>query len=210
MSMPQLELRILKKIPAKYLGGKIFDDDPPGLERAYGAAAALRDPWHAELQVRSRYCTMGELKETLAAEYPEADFSSWSASGGTDGQDVSVWTVNGMRIRVPYERYEAMKTEHVDAVVFECQAQAWSLDLPSGDRDWLETLLPRYIDPHVIPDLARMRYEYARKSDPEARAERISLSGWSGTQAPDVIGFISDGLAESRAVRCALYACVVD
>lgn len=211
MSMPQLELRILKKIPAKYLApNRIYDGDPPGLERAYGAAMGLRDPWHAGLEIRSRYATMSELKNVLAIEYPEADFSSWSATGGTEGRDVSVLTANGMTIRVPYERYEAMKTEHIDTAVFECQVQSWSLDLPSGDRDWLECLLPRYVDPHVIADLARMRYEYARKSSREARTDRISMAGWSGAQAPDVIGFVADGLAEARAARCALYACLVD
>lgn len=207
-----LELRMLRKIPAKYYKTEIFDGDPPGLERAYGAAADRKDPYHIRARIRSRYCSMDELKKYLLEHYENLDLSSWSMSGGYGHRDVRVSTGDGQSITVPYELYETLQTDHIDEAVFECQELCWSLDLAGSysDASWLEPILPCYIDRNVILETARMRIEYARRSDPEDRNERIGMAGWSGSMAPDVIGFLADGLAEAKSKRHALYACLVD
>lgn len=212
MGTRSLELRMLRKIPAKYYKTDIFDGDPPGLERAYGAAAGMSDEYHLKAKIRSSYCSMDELKAYLLENYKNLDLSSWSMSGGYNGQDVRVNDAIGQTVIVRYGIYESLESEHVDEAVFEYQELSWSIDLDPcrGDASWLEPVLPCYLDKKVLMELADIRYEHARKSSPEDRAERIDMAGWSGTTGPDVIGFLADGLAEAKSKRRALYACLVE
>ena len=212
MGARSLELRMLRKIPAKYHKTEIFDGDPPGLERAYGDAAELSDPYHIKAKVRSSYCTMDQLKAYLLENHKDLDLSSWSMSGGYAGHDVRVTDAAGRCLAIPYETYESLQTEHVDEAVFECQELSWSIDLDFyySDASWLEPVLPCYLDKKVLMELANMRYEYARRSSPGDRAERIDMAGYSGTARPDVLGFLADGLAEAKSKRRALYACMVE
>lgn len=211
MGSCSLELRMLRRIPAKYKKPAVFDGDPAGLEPAYGEAARIEDPWHIKLKVRSAYCSMDEFKAWLQKEHPGAVLEpSWSMTGGYYGYDVKVTDHNGDKITVPYGTYQSLKTPHVDAKVFERRELCWSLDLDYRDAPWLEPLFPAYIDEAFLARLAKMRYEFARKSDPADRTDRISEAGWSGRVSPDILGFLADGLAESKSKRCALYACLVD
>lgn len=212
MGTRSLELRMLRKIPAKYYKTDIFDGDPPGLERAYGAAADMSDDYHIRAKIRSGYCSMDELKAYLLENYKNLDLSSWSMSGGYGGQDVRVNDAIGQTVVIRYEIYKSLETEHIDEAVFECQDLSWSIDLDFyyGDASWLEPVLPCYLDKRTLMELTDIRYEYARKSSPEDRSERIGMAGYSGTMHPDVIGFLADGLAEAKSKQRALYACLVE
>lgn len=210
MGRRSLELRILKKIPARYYKTDVFDGDPAGLEQAYGDAAGLSDPYHIRARIRSRYCSMDQLKEYLVRNHPELDLSGWSMTGGYNHQDVRVTDMGGAVLVVPLDIYETLKTDHINESVFECQELCWSIDLGYNDEDWLAPVLPCYLDKKVLAELALIRYEWARKSDPEARSERVGMAGYSGSLCPDVIGFLADGLAEAKSKRCAVYACIVE
>lgn len=213
MGVKQLELKLLKPIPAKIkktAKTRVYDQEPAGLERAYGDAMKHPDDWHVELKVRSRYCSMDELKNWLMANDPTLDLSVWSMSCGTQpGQPVQI-SAQDRYIEIPWPQYENLKTDHIDPIMFERPVQAWSIDLNPGDASWLSPVLPAYIQIDTLMKLVRMRMEYARKSAPDTRGGRISMAGYSGAMPPDIIGFLADGWAEARYTRSALYARIVE
>lgn len=207
-----LELRMLKRIPARYKKREIWDGDPPGLEPAYGEITNPCDNWHLQAKIRSQYCSMDELKAYLKEACPELVLSpSWSMTGGiSPGSDVIVTDACGTRHLVPCAEYEKLKTWHVDERVFEMLELSWSLDLGIHDQDWLAPLLPDYVDISLLRKLVAMRVEFAKKSSPEDRGDRISEAGYTGLTAPDVVGFLADAMAEASSKRCEIYACLVD
>lgn len=207
-----LELKMLKRIPARYKPGKIWDGDPPGLEPSYGDICKNSDPWHYRAKIRTKYCSMAELKEYLASVHPELVLSpSWSMTGGSiAGTDVKVTDAAGTGLVIPYEDYEKLMTWHVDERVYESLQLCWGLDLGIRDQDWLMPLLPAYVSADLVKKAAAMRIEFARKSSPEERGDRISEAGYASLMSPDVIGFLADGLAEAKSRRCALHAALID
>lgn len=206
-----LELKMLKRIPARYKSRGVWDGDPPGLERSYGDICRISDPWHLRAKIRTEYCSMDELKAYLEDTHPELVLSpAWSMTGGCGGSDVTVTDAAGTKIRIPYGDYKKLETCHVDERVFECLELCWGLDLGIHDQDWLSPILPAYVDTDLIKKAAAMRIEFARKSTPDERGDRISESGYTSRMSPDVIGFLADGLAEAKHKRCALHASLVD
>ena len=193
-----LELKMLKRIPARYRKRDIWDGDPPGLEQSYGDICKISDPWHLQTKIRTEYCSMDELKAYLEDAHPELVLSpAWSMTGGYGGSDVTVTDAAGTKIRIPYGDYKKLET-------------CWGLDLGIHDQDWLSPILPAYVDTDLIKKAAAMRIEFARKSTPDERGDRISESGYASLMSPDVIGFLADGLAEAKHKRCALHASLVD
>lgn len=213
MPARSLELTALKKIPAEYKKepGRIYDGPPSGLAACYGKAMDLRDSYHVILDIRSRYCSMDELKAWIQANHPEMDLAgTWSMTGGYNGHDVVVTDRNGNKLRVPNDMYRALETDHVNKQSFECPYSSWSLDLGYSDSSWLEPLLPGYVSDKEILELARLRIRYAQKSDPDGLAERLNEADCTGRPCPDIIGFLADGLSWARKNRTALYARLTD
>lgn len=214
MGQYQLELRLLKKIPARILKNSdiTWDGNPDGVEMAYGPVPGKPDPWHVTLGVRSRYWTMDDIKRYIQETRPEGpylDFTTWSATGGYNRQDVTASFPDGTSIRLSYDECQALAQDHVDARVFENMKEAWSLELPYGHESWIEPLLPAYVTEALLKKLPALRYEFARRTGQDELTDRISYTGRYGRQDPDVLGFLSDALAYAKRTRCALWACIV-
>lgn len=215
MGAYSLELRMLKKIPAKITRlDQPLDSDPAGLDRVYSEPPKRPDDYHIELDVRSRYWTMDDVKKYILETHPEirSDFNTWSLTGGYHGRPIVASLpeeIHAGTITIPPEIYETLMSEHVNKTLFENVAESWCLDLPRGQEAWLEPLLPCYVSEDMLGKLPILRLAFARKSEPEDLMDRICDAGHTNRQEPDVLGFLSDALAHARKSRCALWACLV-
>lgn len=213
MGTYSLELQTLRRIPKKYRKDpdKVWPEQPAGLDRAYNDAAKLEDAWHVKLITLERYCSMDELKTWLHENHPDLVLSpSWSMTGGTYGSDVRVTDYTGRTITIPNGIYENLKTDHADASVYEIVEDAWSVDLGYNQLEWLNKILPCYVDARVLKKLLDGRVKLARESDTGGLQDRISDTGYTGNFGPDVIGALADGMEYAKRNGCVLRARIVD
>ena len=194
MSCMELEARVLGKVPAKFREDRIYgSEELAGLERVWDGFRA--DDYHAEVKVRSRYCSTDELRAYVASEYPGlARFPAWCVRPKQDG-GVEV-SIGAHVIHIPVDLYRSLATEHVDAAVYENFREGWTLDLDDFSVSWIKRFLPAYLDAGLIRRMAGSRMTASRALSKDRLADRISEYGHSGmTGRTDVMGFLCDCLA---------------
>lgn len=203
---------MLRRIPVKYrqLGTITADKLPESLDRIYGPTPEEDDSYHVTIDIRSIYWTMDDIKKHIMASHPGLDLSTWSMTGGYGGQPIVAKFNDGTVVKIPEDIYDTFASEHVDAVRFEDVPNSWSIELPYGEHEWLEPILPCYVNEKLLASLYKYRLAFARKSDPQDLLDRMSGTEYENGIEPDILGFLSDGLALAKCNRCALWACLVE
>ena len=206
--MPTLELRMLRKIPKKYLEDRPYADaELAGLEDLW-AADGLNDAYHAKIRSVSRYASSEDIKTAIAAMRPDLDMSCWSyqlIAGGAVAAHIQ-----GEKIVLDQAATAAIERDHEAVRTYENQEQAWSIEIPRDDVLWLEKCLPGYLDAKAITKLARARLAYARQNSLENLDERAAEQSSMPGLFPDIMGFLCGAVAVSGKRRLPVYACIIE
>lgn len=205
--MPTLELRMLRKIPKKYLEDRTYQcAELAGLEDLFRSGVPA-DAYHAEIRSESRYASSEDIKDRIAAMRPDLDLSCWSYRWMPD-RSVRA-SVGGETVDLDKETIASLEAPHVSVRAYENLEQAWSIEVPCRDAAWLEKRLPCYLDARSVAALAEARLAYARKDALEDLDERSAEQSSMPGLFPDVFGFLCDAAAIASKRRLPVYACIV-
>lgn len=207
--MKELELRMLRRVPAGYRKERIYSDDElKDVDTAYGMDE-INDVYHATVNVTGRYASMNDIGMYVKSQKPDADMSCWSMSH-THGGGARVTLNDGSSILLGQDVIKSLEMDHISSRTIEICEASWRVEIPYDDVDWLEKVVPCYITKIVMKKIFDVRMAYAVSQDQEFLEDSVSERSSSYDRHPDFMGFLADALALARRRGLGLYACIID
>ena len=135
--MKELELRMLRRVPAGYRKERIYSDDElKDVDTAYGMDE-INDVYHATVNVTGRCASMNDIGMYVKSQKPDADMSCWSMSH-THGGGARVTLNDGSSILLGQDVIKSLEMDHISSRTIEICEASWRVEIPYDDVDWLE------------------------------------------------------------------------
>lgn len=209
--MRELEVRLLKKIPKRFVPGMIVDSktlESMPLEDSYGHDCFAGDPYHVELKHRSRYASMDEVKAFILSRHPDWPMGTWSMRGMWMNGPVKC-SGEGWEITITEEEMESIKTEHIDSGLYELCVAKFALELPYAVTDWLDDMEPFRLTAVSLRELMKKQADRFAGFTDEELEYLVDEPEYNGLNC-DVCGFLTAAMALAKARKCAAFVRITD
>ena len=204
-----LNLTVLRPVGAAFRDDRSFvDEELKALSPAYGYTGP-EDKYHAKIRVRSNYASMADIGAYLSSLRPDLNLRCWSMRHTHRGG--AVISVGEEQIPLSEDVMESLKQDHEQDTIYENPDREWQLEVPWEEKDWLQELLPCYIDQSVIKRLLVARMSgIGQEMDPDWLAAKVDDYTEYGNQKTDFFGFLITANAYAKRKQMALYASLGD